>query len=69
MFQLRYVQTDVKTDFRLLSYSNMRTTMETKLTIRLSKNEKRKVQDEAARLNLDASKFIREHFIKLISEK
>ena len=69
MFQLRYVQTDVKTDFRLLSYSNMRTNKDTKLTIRLSKDEKRKVQDEAARLNLDTSKFIREHFIKLISEK
>ena len=69
MFQLRYVQTDVKTDFRLLSYSNMRTNKDTKLTIRLSKDEKQKVQEQAKRMNLDTSKFVREHFIKLISEK
>jgi len=64
---------NVKTDFRLLSYiykqSNMKSTKDTKLTIRLSKDEKKKVQEQASRLNLDASKFIREHFIKLISEK
>jgi hypothetical protein len=73
MFQLRYVQTDVKTENMFWSYiykrSNMKTTKDSKLTIRLSKDEKQKVQEEASRLNLDASKFIREHFIKLISEK
>ena len=73
MFQLRYVQTDVKTDFRLLSYickrSNMKNTKDTKLTIRLSKDEKQKVQEQAKRMNLDTSKFVREHFIKLISDK
>jgi predicted DNA binding CopG/RHH family protein len=47
----------------------MKTTKDTKLTIRLSKDEKTKVQEQASKLNLDTSKFIREHFIKLISEK
>jgi uncharacterized protein (DUF1778 family) len=47
----------------------MKTTKDTKLTIRLSKDEKTKVQEEAKRMNLDTSKFVREHFIKLISEK
>jgi predicted transcriptional regulator len=47
----------------------MKTTKDTKLTIRLSKDEKQKVQEQAKRMNLDTSKFVREHFIKLISEK
>ena len=47
----------------------MRTNKDTKLTIRLSKDEKQKVQEEAKRMNLDTSKFVREHFIKLISAK
>ena len=47
----------------------MRTTKDCKLTIRLSKDEKKKVQEEAKRMNLDTSKFVREHLIKLISDK
>ena len=42
---------------------------ETTITIRLSSNEKTKVEKEAKRMNLDTSKFIREHFIKLINDK
>ena len=61
------------TDEKSISYFKkdlfMRTTKDTKLTIRLSKDEKTKVQEQASKLNLDTSKFIREHFIKLISEK
>ena len=47
----------------------MRNTKDTKLTIRLSKDEKDKLQREAKRMHLDTSKFIRQHFIQLISEK
>ena len=61
------------TDEKSISYFKkdlfMRTTKDTKLTIRLSKDEKTKLQEQASKLNLDTSKFIREHFIKLISEK
>jgi uncharacterized protein (DUF1778 family) len=47
----------------------MKNTKDTKLTIRLSKDEKQKLELEAKRMNLDTSKFVREHFIKLISDK
>jgi len=47
----------------------MKTTKDTKLTIRLSKDEKTKVQEQASKLNLDTSKFIRQYFIQLISAK
>lgn len=47
----------------------MKITKDTKLTIRLSKDEKDKLQREAKRMHLDTSKFIRQHFIQLISEK
>ena len=47
----------------------MKMTKDTKLTIRLSKDEKQKLEQQAKRMNLDTSKFIREHFIKLITEK
>ena len=61
------------TDGKSISYSYkdifMRTTKDTKLTIRLSKDEKKKLQEEAKRMNLDTSKFVREHFIQLISAK
>jgi hypothetical protein len=47
----------------------MKTTKQERLTIRLSKDEKDKLQREAKRMHLDTSKFIRQHFIQLISEK
>jgi hypothetical protein len=46
----------------------MRTTKDSKLTIRLTKDEKTKLENEAKKLKLDTSKFIREFFIKLIND-
>ena len=42
---------------------------ETTITIRLSSNEKTKVEKQAKKMQLNTSAFIREHFIKLITEK
>jgi predicted DNA binding CopG/RHH family protein len=47
----------------------MKQIKKTKITIRLSEFEKQKVKDEASKLNLDTSKFIRQYFIQLISAK
>lgn len=47
----------------------MNTTKDCKVTIRLSKDEKNKLMLQAKQMNLNTSKFIREHFIKLITEK
>lgn len=42
---------------------------ETTITIRLSSNEKTKVERQAKKMQLNISAFIREHLITLISEK
>lgn len=58
-----------ETESNNLSSYSMKLTKQTRLTIRLTEREKESVKREAKKLNLDASKFVREHLIKLISDE
>ena len=57
-----------ETESNDLSSYSMKLTKQTRLTIRLTEREKEIVKREAKKMNLDASKFLREHFIKLIND-
>jgi len=42
---------------------------QTHVTIRVSEHEKQKLRTQAKKMNLNTSKFVREYFIKLISDE
>lgn len=42
---------------------------ESRVTIRVSQSEKDKLNREAKRMRMNTSKFVREHFIKLIADE